>query len=336
MPIISDIEINKRKAPPANCSGNQYVARWRQKSPGLTASKKQRIFVSHDYMDLCDEQAFNNDLQWVKRNEIKTKRKQAFAFKLHKSLEDAEKDGLTHVFSWLSHGRAFKIHNRHLFITLIMPQYLGMTNYKSFLRQCAIYNFRRLTQASGVESSDACYHQGFLRERVFLCQRIKRSSVKGTVIRPAARFDQEPDFFTMPSLSAVELFEGRSFVQLTDDEQTMSADDDNVDIVDEAILAADLFGEEPHFSSVPVDGVPPSFQMILPEFKNNSFEGIPLQADETLALGHSARKGETKKKNFDSGSSLGRVSLFAVCPGLVNDGNNHDEFESFVTELCQL
>ena len=134
---------------------------------------------------------------WIERNQKKPINKQAFLFKLHRALDLAEKDGMQWAFGWLSHGRAFKIYNRDVFKNKILPLYMGMNNYASFLRQCSLYNFNRLTRASGIASYGAHYNEYFLRGRIHLCTQIKRSQVKGTVIRPAARFDEEPNFFDM-------------------------------------------------------------------------------------------------------------------------------------------
>lgn len=231
---------NKRKQVSGPANGRNA----RQKKPGLTSTKKQRIFVSHEYVDLFDAKPSESEMQWVCVNVEKGLNKQVFAFKLHKALEDVERDGLAYAFSWLPHGRAFKVHDREVFQTIILPRYMAMTNYASYLRQCSIYNFRRLTSASGNRSCGAAYHASFLRGRLFLCSRMARTTVKGTSVRPAANFCDEPDFFSMPfcTLSTaafgIHVFEHKPFVLLTDDDE-----DDDVMI------------EETKYSAKPVTAV---------------------------------------------------------------------------------
>ena len=73
-----------------------------------------------------------------------------------------------------------------------------MKKYESFQRQLNLYNFVRLTKdGSGRESSKALYNQYFLRGCAFLSLRMERRAVKGTKVRPAATFFEEPRFFDM-------------------------------------------------------------------------------------------------------------------------------------------
>lgn len=180
--------------------GQAKQEQW-QKQPGLTASNKKRIFVSHDYQDLSGECPIKQDTDWVNFFYDKPLDKQPFPLKLFLALERADQDGLGDSFGWLAHGRAFKIYDRDLFKSKILSTYLGMNNYASFLRQCSLYSFRRLTRASGVESYGAHYCELFLKGRPHLLRRMKRTKVKGTRIRPAASFKDEPEFFKMASCS---------------------------------------------------------------------------------------------------------------------------------------
>lgn len=73
-----------------------------------------------------------------------------------------------------------------------------MKRYESFQRQLNMYGFKRLTkEGSGRESSRALYHPYFLYGRVNLSIRIKRIPYKGTKVRGAAKFNDEPKFFLM-------------------------------------------------------------------------------------------------------------------------------------------
>jgi hypothetical protein len=58
-----------------------------------------------------------------------------FPEKLHRMLEQTERDGLSDVVSFFSHGRAFAIHKPKRFQTEIMPIYFKQTRLTSFQRQ---------------------------------------------------------------------------------------------------------------------------------------------------------------------------------------------------------
>ncbi len=58
-----------------------------------------------------------------------------FPEKLHRMLEQTERDGLTDVVSFFTHGRAFAIHKPKRFQTEIMPTYFKQTRLTSFQRQ---------------------------------------------------------------------------------------------------------------------------------------------------------------------------------------------------------
>lgn len=78
-----------------------------------------------------------------------------------------------------------------------MPLYFGQTKYQSFQRQLNIYGFLRLT--SGPDQG-AYYHELFLINRLFLCDNIKRHSIKGTWVKPKASPHTEPYFYVMPTV----------------------------------------------------------------------------------------------------------------------------------------
>lgn len=58
-----------------------------------------------------------------------------FAYKLHILLCDMETKGCEHVISWVKEGKAFKIHDRTTFETLIQPHYFRQSKIASFIRQ---------------------------------------------------------------------------------------------------------------------------------------------------------------------------------------------------------
>uniref|UniRef100_A0A7S1BSD1 HSF-type DNA-binding domain-containing protein n=1 Tax=Corethron hystrix TaxID=216773 RepID=A0A7S1BSD1_9STRA len=123
-----------------------------------------------------------------------------FPDKLHDMLEDvALSRDLADVISWRPHGRAFVVHQPHRFVRDVLPRYFRQSKLTSFQRQLCIYGFRRITRG---EDAGAYYHECFLRGRRALCVRMERVKVKGTGRKPYRNPEEEPDFYTMPSLFA--------------------------------------------------------------------------------------------------------------------------------------
>lgn len=60
-----------------------------------------------------------------------------FVSKLHSMLQDCDKDpdGKGTIVSWISEGKAFRVHKRKVFVETILPSYFNQTKYKSFQRQ---------------------------------------------------------------------------------------------------------------------------------------------------------------------------------------------------------
>lgn len=62
-----------------------------------------------------------------------------FPLKFHRVLEEIEQEGLDSIISWVSHGRAIKIHNPSMFVTDVMPRFFSQSKYTSFQRQLNLY-----------------------------------------------------------------------------------------------------------------------------------------------------------------------------------------------------
>jgi len=106
----------------------------------------------------------------------------AFPFKLHRLLEDAEKNGHASIISWTPSGRAFKIHKPKEFAALVMPRYFDQTKYRSFQRQLYIYGFDRVKKDKSLPPAEvgAYTHELFVRGQAELCLNMSRKKVKGT------------------------------------------------------------------------------------------------------------------------------------------------------------
>ena len=70
-----------------------------------------------------------------------------YVLRIHEMLEDAEKQGNSHIISWQPHGRAFKIHNEQEYVKKIMPRYFKAKD-SSFYRWLRAWGFCRMTEVS--------------------------------------------------------------------------------------------------------------------------------------------------------------------------------------------
>jgi hypothetical protein len=108
-----------------------------------------------------------------------------FPEKMHRMLEGTEREGLTDVVSFFSHGRAFAIHKPRRFVAEVMLRYFRQTRLTSFQRQLNLYGFRRISQGP---DNGGYYHELFLKGRPGLCVNMKRTKVKG-----AAKHRRDPE-----------------------------------------------------------------------------------------------------------------------------------------------
>jgi hypothetical protein len=119
--------------------------------PGLTAKKKERYFVEHNYHDHADDEETDvgtfDLIAGAGDSEGSTKEGESrkpepvarggpalsFPFKLHDMLVNTEIDGYDHVASWQSHGRCFMIRDIKGFTTKVLPRYFMLSKITSFL-----------------------------------------------------------------------------------------------------------------------------------------------------------------------------------------------------------
>ena len=96
--------------------------------------------------------------------------------------------------SWLSHGRAWKVHKPKAFEEKVIPQFFIRCKYTSFVRQANGWGFRRISIGP---DRNAYYHRYFLQGRVDLCRLMKRPGVQEKFpIDP----NTEPNFYRMPPI----------------------------------------------------------------------------------------------------------------------------------------
>jgi hypothetical protein len=109
----------------------------------------------------------------------------------------------------MPHGRAWKIHNRELLMTEVVPKYFTMNKYQSFQRQINGWGFKLLNQAGN--DKGAYYHEYFSRgmpHLLVLIQRMPKGKMKELKYNSPST-DKEPSFYVdtlqplfMPTLSS--------------------------------------------------------------------------------------------------------------------------------------
>jgi hypothetical protein len=143
------------------------VARFGMKK--LSIDQKPHVDASQDQNDI-DEVKKDTKPQCGGKGE-------PFPQKLHRMLEEAEKNDQEHVLSFSPCGRAFAIHQPRKFMEVIMPRYFGTTRMSSFQRQLQIYGFRRVVTEGRDKGS--YYHEFFLKGQEELALKIKRKISPG-------------------------------------------------------------------------------------------------------------------------------------------------------------
>jgi hypothetical protein len=124
--------------------------------------------------------------------------KKKFPSQIYVMLEETEMNNQENIVSWMSHGRAFRVHKPKEFVKEVMPLYFKQTKWPSFQRQLHLYEFIRITHGP---DKGACYHEMFLRGYSSLLPLIKRVKIKGTKVRVPAKNQYFPNFHSMPPLS---------------------------------------------------------------------------------------------------------------------------------------
>eukprot|EP00934_Nitzschia_sp_Nitz4_P000436 Nitzschia sp. Nitz4//scaffold29_size155292//115585//116142//NITZ4_002679-RA/size155292-exonerate_protein2genome-gene-0.24-mRNA-1//1//CDS//3329546511//436//frame0 len=80
------------------------------------------------------------------------------------------------VVSWLPCGTGFQIHNRSVFVNIVLPRYFENTKYKSFIRQLNLYKFHRCAVGNKQRVRGAYRHPKFQRDHPDLLAELKRDS----------------------------------------------------------------------------------------------------------------------------------------------------------------
>lgn len=97
---------------------------------------------------------------------------------------------LSHIVSWLPHGRSWKVHKPREFECKVIPTYFEHSKFSSFIRQANGWGFRRMISKGPDRNS--YYHEMFLRGQPHLIKLMKRPT---STTRPQADANTEPDFY---------------------------------------------------------------------------------------------------------------------------------------------
>lgn len=143
----------------------------------------------HDYANYRVDLLRPSDPDYTAFHRGNRKSANNFPAKLHSILSNPE---YGHIIRWMPHGRAWKIFNKDLLVSEVIPKYWGQTKYESFSRQLSGWGFKRLHQ-SGPDFR-AYYHECFLRGLPFLTKLMKRVAAtnQGKLLPHP---DGEPNFY---------------------------------------------------------------------------------------------------------------------------------------------
>mmetsp|Transcript_3574 Transcript_3574/g.6534 ORF Transcript_3574/g.6534 Transcript_3574/m.6534 type:complete len:259 (+) Transcript_3574:96-872(+) len=117
-----------------------------------------------------------------------------FPSKLYEMLEYVEQMGLCDVISWLPHGRAFKIHNKDIFMSHVAKRFFKATKLRSIHRQMNLWGYKRIHNG---DDRDAWYHENFLRGRPGDIKKMVRTKIKCKSLLRAKPDLGVPNFYQM-------------------------------------------------------------------------------------------------------------------------------------------
>lgn len=116
-------------------------------------------------------------------------RSQRFPVKLYALLSQPN---LSHVISWMPHGRSWKVLKPRIFETAVLPVFFESDNYHSFNRVINAWSFRR--KSTGPDRG-SYFHELFLRGKPHLQKYMRR--LPRTHKKLAMNKEEEPDFFDL-------------------------------------------------------------------------------------------------------------------------------------------
>lgn len=127
--------------------------------------------------------------------------REQFPVKLYAMLELAEVQDVGSIaVTWLSHGRAFKIHDEREFMEVAVPMFFNQTKIRSFYRQLNVWGYSRVSKGA---DAGAWYSDFFLRGAPEEMKKMVRIKIKGKGKLNHLDDQKDPDFFSMPPLPII-------------------------------------------------------------------------------------------------------------------------------------
>jgi len=115
----------------------------------------------------------------------------SYVLRIHKMLEDVEKNGNSHIISWRPHGRAFKIHDKNKFVSTVLPRYFSASSFTSFSRWLNHWGFLRILSG---KDRQCWYHRLFVRGVTELLKDLTQPQLFAAMKEWRAP-GKEPDFY---------------------------------------------------------------------------------------------------------------------------------------------
>mmetsp|Transcript_40707 Transcript_40707/g.85520 ORF Transcript_40707/g.85520 Transcript_40707/m.85520 type:complete len:505 (+) Transcript_40707:142-1656(+) len=153
-------------------------------SPGRTKRQKlKESVIDHTYRDFSQVKVSPED----DRQDDKGKNRPNFPAKLH---EIVSNPAYQHIICWLPHGRSWKIVDKYLLTSVVIPHHFSHAKFESFNRSVNGWGFKRLLNPG--PDCKSYYHECFLRGRPDLTVMMHR------LVNPGKRLPDksgEPNFY---------------------------------------------------------------------------------------------------------------------------------------------
>jgi len=197
--------------PQRNCPPYEEPAIWHSRPPRhyshssyddaavLVSAQRQCLFTTINSIEQTSDNQdqsldASNTSHDANANEVaKPKAKMVFPCVLYRMVQDADDKGHEDIVSWVSQGRAFRVHNTKKFVSNILPRFFAQTKITSFQRQLNMYCFARITSG---QDKGAYYHRHFVRGEPQLCDKIVRMPFKGKKGRTYSTHETDPNVHT--------------------------------------------------------------------------------------------------------------------------------------------
>ena len=242
-----------------------------------------------------------------------------FPHKLHKMLEDVEKEGNESIISWLPDGKSFKVHDREKFEQDLMPKYFGSSKYRSFQKNLNLWGFITvLTPLSNPHRGEVS-NPNFLKgcpENLEEMKRVVKSKLKLKQQNHQRREGVPQEVMVQSELPLQPAAATRDQLSIVDDSSASRQQQQHQTLL-QAVAAATLF---------PPQGVPSTAASILESATGRQQDEEALRLLESIVLsrrlGAAVPTAERAKKNppvHEHQSSVFQAHHSSVRPTLASD-----------------